>query len=437
MKTVIRASLLGLALVTSFAFAQVAGGGQAAMKELNELQQKMYTDAQQAGQRPNVVEVNAAIQKRALELIANVEIAKIEASEAYNWANVFSRAGKHQETCDLVKKYLTSNPGASEKYSAQMLMLNSCNTLGEADMLQSTLRDIRVPNATMSASLASSTVYVYIDTVVQKKGVGEALATLDDVEKNLVTEPEADFAKRMLTAEKARNANNPNYKPKPDDVRLKELETQGKNSSLSLKFLFVEKRAELLMDAGRKDEAIKALDTFIGTLDEGSPVRRQANGARVQMSLPGMAAPAITFERGYGEFKGLDALKGKVVILDFFAHWCGPCIASFPDMKKLYSEFKGKGLEIVGFTTYYKYYKQERDLSPDAEFGKMAEFIKEYELPWPVVYGERTNFDAYGVTGIPHVAVIGRDGSVKKIKVGYSADSFKSFREYIEKLLNE
>ena len=112
MKTVIRASLLGLALVTSFAFAQVAGGGQAAMKELNELQQKMYTDAQQAGQRPNVVEVNAAIQKRALELIANVEIAKIEASEAYNWANVFSRAGMHQETCDLVKKYLTSNPGA-------------------------------------------------------------------------------------------------------------------------------------------------------------------------------------------------------------------------------------------------------------------------------------------------------------------------------------
>lgn len=437
MKNVFRTTLLGLALVTSFAMGQVAGGGQAAMKELNELQQKMYSEAQQAGQRINVNEVNAAIQKRALELIADVDPAKVEAADAYGWAQVFSRAGKHQETCDLIKKFLTTNPGAPEKYTAQMLMLNSCNALGEADMLQTTLRDIRVPNAMMSGSLASNTVYVFIDTIVQKKGVGEALATLDDVEKNLVLEPEADYAKRMLAAEKQRNANNPNYKPKPDDERLKELETQGKNSSLSMKFLFVEKRAELLMDSGRKSDAVKALDDFMATLDATSTVRRQAMGAKIQMTLPGSPAPALTFERSYGEFKGLDSLKGKVVIVDFFAHWCGPCIASFPDMKKLYADYKDKGLEVVGFTTYYKYYKQERDLSPDVEFGKMGEFIKEHELPWPVVYGERTNFEAYGVTGIPHVTVIGKDGSVKKIKVGYSPDSFKEFREYIEKLLKD
>lgn len=437
MKTIIRATLLALALSASLAFAQQAGSGAEALKSLNELQQKLYSDAQKAGQRPNAVEINAAIQAKAAELVANIDIDKIEAAEAYNWAQVFSRAGKNVETCDLVKKYLTTNPDASNKYTAQMLMLSACNALGEAEMLQSTLRDIRVPNATLSTSLASSTVYQFVDTVAKKKGVGEAIETLNDVEKNLILEAPADYAKRMLAAEKARNANNPNFKPKPDDERLKELEVQGKTASASMKFMFVEKRAELLVDAGRKDEAVKAIDTFLGTLEEGSPIRRTVNGARVQMTLPGTAAPAITFERGYGDFKGLEALKGKVVILDFFAHWCGPCIASFPDMKQLYSDFKGKGLEIVGFTTYYGYYKTERGISKDAEFAKMADFIKDYDLPWPVVYGERTNFDAYGVTGIPHVAVIGRDGSVTKIKVGYSAASFKEFRAYIEKLLSE
>lgn len=437
MKTFLRASLLAVALSVSLAFAQEPGSGAAALKSLNELQQKMYADAQQGGQRANVVEINAAIQKRAQELTEGIDIAKVEASDTYAWAQVFSRAGKHQETCDLVKRYLTTQPNAQDKFSAQMLMLNSCNALGEADMLQSTLRDIRVPTAMQTSMLASNTVYLFIDTVVKKKGVGEAIVTLDEVEKNLILEAPADYAKRMLALEKTRNANNPNYKPKPDDERLKELEVQGKNAGDSTKFLFVEKRAELLSDAGRKAEALKALDDFMATLDATAPARRQANGARVQMSLPGAPAPAITFERGYGEFKGLEALKGKVVILDFFAHWCGPCIASFPDMKQLYSDFKGKGLEIVGFTTYYGYYKTERGISKDAEFAKMADFIKEYDLPWPVVYGERTNFDAYGVTGIPHVAVVGRDGSVKKIKVGYSAASFKEFREYIEKLINE
>jgi len=437
MKNVFRTTLLGLALVTSFAMAQVAGGGQAAMKELNELQQKMYSEAQQAGKRVNVAEVNEAIKNRALQLIADVDPAKVEAADAYGWAQVFSRAGKHQETCDLIKKFLTTNPGAPEKYTAQMLMLNSCNALGEADMLQSTLRDMRAPDALTSNSLAGNTVYVFVDTIYKKKGIGEALSTLDEVEKYIIIEPASDYAKRMLDLEKKRNANNPNYKPLPDEERLKQLEVQGTNIGHSTKFMFVEKRAELLHEAGRKDEAVKALDQFIGSLPDGSTIRRQAMGAKVQMTLPGSPAPTLTFERSYGEFKGLDALKGKVVILDFFAHWCGPCIASFPDMKKLYADYKDKGLEVVGFTTYYKYYKQERDLSPDAEFGKMGEFIKEHDLPWPVVYGERTNFEAYGVTGIPHVTVIGKDGSVKKIKVGYSPDSFKEFREYIEKLLKD
>jgi hypothetical protein len=107
-------------------------------------------------------------------------------------------------------------------------------------------------------------------------------------------------------------------------------------------------------------------------------------------------------------------------------------------MKQLYADFKNKGLEIVGVTRYYGYVGQERDLTPDAEYAKMKDFwATEHSLPWPIVFGDQSNFDNYGVGGIPHVVVIDRKGNVHEMDIGYSPEIFKKFREKIEKLLNE
>lgn len=151
--------------------------------------------------------------------------------------------------------------------------------------------------------------------------------------------------------------------------------------------------------------------------------------------MVGTSAPALTSERGYGEFPGLEGLKGKVVLIDFFAHWCGPCKAAFPSMVEMYKDLKSKGLEIVGFTTYYGYYGTERNISKDDEFAKMKDFMAEHKMTWPVVYGERSNFENYGVTGIPHVALLDKDGNVSHIKIGYSEAGMKELRKKIEQLL--
>ncbi len=447
MKKMLLAAFAVLAIAGS-AFAQTTDPG-AAMKELNELRTKLFTEARTGGGQIDMNAITEKVKARALELTKGVELDKVEAKDGYAWAQLFFAAGKLTDTCDLARKFLTSNPDASNKYQAQSLMMQACNSLGEADQLQATLKEIRVPSPTMSQSLASQTVYSYVDTIVGKLGVDAGLATLDEVEKNLVYEAPADYAKRMLEIQKQRaqsgNAaatlTNPNSKAKTDEEKLKELEAQGAQVGLATKFLFVDKKAELLEHAGQKDKAIETLKAFIATVPEGSPTLRSANASLKHLTLVNAPAPSITSERSHGEFASLEALKGKVVLLDFFAHWCGPCIASFPDMKQLYSDFKDKGLEIVGFTTYYGYYKKEntqkRDMDKDTEFAKMKEFIGDYSLPWPVVYGERTNFDAYGVTGIPTVAVIDRAGNVRKLKVGYSKDSFAEFRKFIEELLAE
>jgi len=162
---------------------------------------------------------------------------------------------------------------------------------------------------------------------------------------------------------------------------------------------------------------------------------------KTQWTLVGAVAPSLTVERSSGgTFTGLEQYKGKVVLVDFFAHWCPPCKASYPDMRKLYDDLHDKGLEIVGVTTYYGYYNDQKGLTPDQEFAKMADFIKEFNIAWPVAFGkdkDRKNFEAYGVTGIPTVAVIDREGKVHSLDVGYSAASFKKFRAEVEKLVAE
>ncbi len=139
----------------------------------------------------------------------------------------------------------------------------------------------------------------------------------------------------------------------------------------------------------------------------------------LRQAAVGKPAPAITVDRTLGNFEGLDSVKGKVVILEFMAHWCGPCKAALPWLGNLQKTYADQGLQVVSITSFYGYYDATKSLKPDAEFDLMKGFVKNYQMDWPVVFdAKQVTHSRYNVGAIPHLVVIDRKGIVRHIQVG-------------------
>src|SRR5262249_34162590 len=92
----------------------------------------------------------------------------------------------------------------------------------------------------------------------------------------------------------------------------------------------------------------------------GTQIQAQDETKYPVLKLKGMKAPAFDSDFAInGKKASLPDLKDKVVLLDFWAVWCGPCKAVFPELTRLHKDYNGKGLEIIGVTKYYKKYEFE------------------------------------------------------------------------------
>lgn len=149
-----------------------------------------------------------------------------------------------------------------------------------------------------------------------------------------------------------------------------------------------------------------------------------------------------------GEKTSLAGLKNKVVLVDFWAVWCGPCRVVFPNLIKLHETYQSKGLEIVGLTRYYQRYEAFKDgklvavkekdkkVSREDEQKMLADFVKHYKLPYRI----QTTADAfakYKVNAIPTALLIDKKGTVRLVKVGSSPAGMKELEAKIKELLAE
>lgn len=130
---------------------------------------------------------------------------------------------------------------------------------------------------------------------------------------------------------------------------------------------------------------------------EGTPERREALA-----KIMGKPAPALAVENWINsDAMNLKDLKGKVVMLDFWATWCGPCIASVPHTNELYAAYKSEGLEIIG-------------VCHPRGMEKMAATVKEHDIRYPVVMDpDGKTIATYQVDSFPDYYFIDRNGNLR------------------------
>ncbi len=116
----------------------------------------------------------------------------------------------------------------------------------------------------------------------------------------------------------------------------------------------------------------------------------------------------LKFHPVKGKNVNLANMKGKVVLIDFWATWCGPCVAEMPNVIAAYNKLHEKGFEIVG-------------ISLDQDKAALTKFIKDKEMPWPQ-YFDGKGWDneiatRFGVSSIPAMWLVGKDGKLVSTSV--------------------
>lgn len=169
----------------------------------------------------------------------------------------------------------------------------------------------------------------------------------------------------------------------------------------------IEPLFRLYSESGNKDGARGILEKAKADLaahPQASQIMQFFDGMLGQLAMPGVGdSMDIKFTSTEGEEIDLTTMRDKVILVDFWATWCGPCVAEMPHVISTYEKYKEAGFEVIG-------------ISLDSEKGALESFVADNEMTWPQYFDgkgwENDLAKEFGITGIPATFLIGKDGKI-------------------------
>jgi thiol-disulfide isomerase/thioredoxin len=212
----------------------------------------------------------------------------------------------------------------------------------------------------------------------------------------------ASFDDRMEEVGKAVNSK----RAAGQEAFMDELQRQGE--ALARDFPDRSEPYEILLSVVMQVEPDKApgILKLLSSPKAPEQIRELAAGIRKKLDAVGKPL-ALNFRAHDGREVNLEKMRGKVVLIDFWASWCQPCMEALPELKVLHSKLGPRGFEVLGI-----------DLDNDA--AAMEEVIKEQKIPWPQHFdgkGSKNEIAAkYGITAIPEVWLVDQKGVLRDIR---------------------
>jgi len=209
--------------------------------------------------------------------------------------------------------------------------------------------------------------------------------------------------------------------------------------------------AEALAGQGETDRAVELLRRAPKDLSDVPSAERRVADSLSRYLLVGKPAAPISAPIWLNAPPGTTTLemKGPVTLLQFTAHWCGPCRESYPGIQRLRKRFAGRAFRVVFATELFGYFETERNLTPEDELARDRAYFERLGLDVPIAIGRNgqssvdgrpvdatdANTAAYHVSGIPQINIIDRDGTLRLIMIGYDEANEERLAAFIEKLL--
>ncbi|HNU07571.1 MAG TPA: TlpA disulfide reductase family protein [Pyrinomonadaceae bacterium] len=197
--------------------------------------------------------------------------------------------------------------------------------------------------------------------------------------------------------------------------------------STTIYYWSVDKMVALLTETGRKEQALtyyqKALiesQTDFPSKAWRDDILRRLKKREKQYLLLGEPAPALESVAQWltADAKPLADLRGKVILIDFWATWCGPCYKTFPLLSKWQSELQKDGLVVLGLTRFYGQANGSKLEEPE-EIEYLREFRAQQEMNYEVVVSrDMTNQVNYDALALPTVVLIDRKGTIRYLETG-------------------